>query len=96
MKIKDKSIMALGRRFTLLSDKKLGSDGLCCPIEETILINPRCENISRSILHEACHAVLFSGGIFEALDNEKMCEVICEQVARVIDENFEIKWRRRQ
>lgn len=96
MKIKDKNIAALGRNFALVLDEKLTSDGLCCPVDETITINPSCKNIPRIVLHEACHAILFSGGIFEALDNERICDIICEQVARTIDENFEIRWRKKK
>jgi hypothetical protein len=86
----------MGRNFKLLSNNKLPSDGLCCPIKEEITINPDCANIPRSIIHESVHAIFFSGGIFEAIDNEKLIDVICEQVARVLDENFELKWKKKQ
>lgn len=95
MNLKNKTILALGRSFKIEQNKSLPSDGLCCPILEVITINPNCENIPRSLIHETVHAIIFSGGIFEALDNEKICDVICEQVARTIDENFEIKWRKK-
>lgn len=85
----------MGRDFKLVANKALPSDGLCCPITEIITINPDCTNIPRSIIHEAVHATVFSGGLFEAIDNEKLTEVIAEQISRVIDENFEIRWKKK-
>lgn len=95
MKIKGKKLLALGRSYPLIEDRDMETDGLTCPVDETITINPNCNNVTRAILHEAGHAAIFSGGIFEAIDNEKICEIICEQFARVMDENFEIRWRKK-
>ena len=94
MKINSKKISVLGREFKLVQ-KIMERDGLCCPIDELISINPEANNIPRTILHESIHAVFFSGGLFEAIDNEKVIEIICEQVSRSIDENFDIKWKKK-
>lgn len=85
-----KRAFVLGRWFKLKL-KKVEGDGLCCPSTETISINPEAENIDRSIVHELTHALIFSGGLYEALKgNEELIEVFCEQNARVITENFKL------
>lgn len=85
---KIKKLIALGVIYKVVRRKR-SSDGVCCPITYKITINPEAKNQQLSILHEGFHSVFFSGGLFEALEgNMKLIEVICEQNARFIDENF--------
>ncbi len=87
---KIRKLQIMGRVFKLSHKKLPRVDGRCCPVRETIELNPLAANRANTLLHELNHAIIFSGGLFEALDgNTKLIEIICEQFARVYDENFE-------
>lgn len=86
--IKIRKITSMGRVFKVIR-RRVKTDGLCCPVDEKITINPDARNQQVTYLHEVYHSAVFSGGIFEALEgNHKLIEVICEQFARTVDENF--------
>jgi len=89
MKNVPKKIDILGRKFKIKVQKDFDRDGLCCPQTEVITLKKDVENPRRTLIHELVHGIIFSGGLFEAIDNEKINEIIAEQVARVIDENIE-------
>ena len=78
----------MGRIFKVVR-RRVRTDGLCCPIDEKITVSPDAKNQQVAYLHEIYHSTIFSGGIFEALEgNLQLIEVICEQLARTVDENF--------
>lgn len=87
---KIKSLKILGRDYRVHHREMKKLDGNCCPDKELITISPKADNKPRTVYHEMVHAIAFSGAIYEALEgNRALIEVICEQVARVFDENFE-------
>lgn len=84
-----KKINALGRVFRVVRRRIKNADGMCCPTTEKITISPDAENIVGVVLHEVMHAMIFSGGLYDALDgNESLIEMISEQTSRVMRENF--------
>ena len=93
MKRLPKKLNVLGREYKVKA-AFIDTDGICDPQLETIEINKNLNCYERALLHEAFHAAIFSAGLYDAIDNEKVIEIICEQLSRVVLENFEIHNRK--
>lgn len=84
------TLIIFGREFTVSVEEIEGGDlGACNPNTEEIKISPdqRQKDRLHSLIHEMGHAVIYRTGIFQGLD-EKVIEVIVENMATAILENF--------
>ena len=86
--IKIRKLDSMGKIYKVVR-RRVKTDGVCCPVDRKIFINPNAGNQQRCYLHEGFHSVVFEGGLYGALhENEKLIEVICEQFSRFVDDNF--------
>lgn len=92
--MKNYSINVLGRKikviFKELDEKYLG---LYYNDEGTIEINTNQspDKIQESLTHEVVHAVFFRSGLDQTTISHDLQEIICDQVAKVICENYTLK-----
>lgn len=66
--------------------------GYCQKEPLAIFINENlsAKNKSQTYIHELGHAIIFSAGLDQVLSAEVQ-EIICEQFAKVISENYNLK-----
>jgi Zn-dependent peptidase ImmA (M78 family) len=68
------------------------------PLEKTIVIDAslKAEEHLSTLIHEAVHAIFHRAGLGQAKISMSIQEVICEQVATVISENFSLGPKRKR
>ena len=93
MKKKTKALV-LGKTFKISYDNldNHKAYGLCSPSDSLIIIhnNLSPEDEIHTILHEEMHALFHRSGVEQAISQE-LQEVLCENVATFITENYHLK-----
>lgn len=89
-----KSLNILGKK-TKVVYKNLDPFAICGRFiiaDDLIEVNTKCnaETQAITIIHELCHATLFRSGIPNTNLNEEVEEIICDQIAKTIVENFKL------
>lgn len=91
-------INVLGKKVKVV-EKDLSQEHLCgkytyedCLIEIDISMNK--EQKVQTLLHEVIHATLHRAGVKQTSISHDTEEIICDQVAKVISENFNITYKK--
>ena len=82
-------------RFLKGLTEKTGNVGIYDPASQTIAIDKdisQKEELERTIYHELTHGMIFRAGLAQVLSDE-VVEILCEQNATLIYENFVQKKR---
>lgn len=69
-------------------------DGECCPETHEIRLKKSIRD-KKALVHELVHGMIFEGALYCAL-NEKIREVVAEQVAEIITRNFHLRIKDRK
>lgn len=92
-----KNLMVFGNKVPIRYFKETSPElaeicGYCQKEPLAIFINENlsAKNEASTIAHEMGHAIIFSAGLDQVLSAE-IQEIICEQFARVINENYRLK-----
>ena len=94
-----KSIMIFGSKWTISANQEIsdhGFAGLCHKGKQTIEISSSHKDKNstlHTLVHEMMHAMCTRVGIDQAISNE-MEEMLSENVATMMVENFELKFRK--
>lgn len=70
--------------------KDHGIEGLCDGEKSTILISTHSQEPIQTLLHEIGHAVFERTGLCQAI-NPELEEIVVENIARAIADNFQVK-----
>lgn len=89
-----KTLNILGRK-TKVKFKNLDAEGICGKFlfhEDIIEVNSKLDKEIKdiTIVHELVHATLYRAGISNTKLNEEIEEIICDQIAKTITENFRL------
>lgn len=90
-----KSIDVLGTRWKIKVVERcsLGEEGETDPDLKTIFIKITCKDQWGVFLHELGHAISYSAGLFEGMDDAKMSEVMVEQYSKVLQKLFHMSFK---
>jgi len=88
-----KSVNVLGQKVPIKHcEMQDGYIGLFWPDDNRIEINIDCpkEKLAESIVHEIGHAIIKRSGLDQTQISHDVQEIICDQFAKVITENFRL------
>jgi hypothetical protein len=89
-KKKKKEMDVFGISYEIVERYPLeNDDGECCPNTHEIRLKKTIRD-KKTLVHELVHGMIFEGALYCAL-NEKIREVVAEQVAEVITRNFHLR-----
>lgn len=86
-----------GQKVRVLKQKNLMSEkgifGEYNPNTNIITVDSELvgDDFMHTVLHEFCHGVVYRTGIYQALRELGVEEIICENIPRALIENFKIK-----
>lgn len=89
-----------GHTYKVVKQKKMvdngGVRGLCIPEKQLILIDADLvgQEYIQTLVHEVVHAILSRTGIEQAKLSEGVEEIICENIATAITENFKLTYKK--
>lgn len=87
---KKKEMDVFGISYKIIENCSLeNDDGECCPNTHEIRLKKTTRD-KKALIHELIHGMIFEGALYCAL-NEKIREVVAEQVAEVITRNFNLR-----
>jgi Zn-dependent peptidase ImmA (M78 family) len=79
-----KKCSRVGEEFGLAGYYDYGSGTI------TIEASLKADDYIHTLVHEICHAIFHRGGLHQAKMPTELEEIICEQVATVLTENFRL------